>query len=205
MSSSTLTLRPTSAYFSPSSIQVAGLPLPLPSFSMLIMSASKSCCARRVAPRNLTHRLALVASFDRLANLVRGELRPACHLDATPTRGWSHSNPARHARSAAPPRPAKPRLSRPESSLDNPSQELAEQPVHFLRRVLLRPMRDAGQPFDAQIADVTFGAVVWTDFLTFPNSSPCRRVCWRRSRASSRGVLSLLPRLDAPRPSPASP
>ncbi len=49
------------------------------------------------------------------------------------------------------------------------------------------------------------GAVVWTDFLTCPNSSPCRRVCWRRSRASSRGALPLLPRLDAPRPSPASP
>jgi hypothetical protein len=37
-----------------------------------------------------------------------------------------------------------------------------------------------------------------------PNSSPCRRVCWRRSRASSRAALPLLPRLDAPRPSPAS-
>ena len=52
---------------------------------------------------------------------------------------------------------------------------------------------------------IPFGAVVWTDFLTCPNSSPCRRVCWRRSRASSPAASRRLPRSDARPPSPASP
>src|ERR1019366_8682699 len=43
--------------------------------------------------------------------------------------------------------------------LNSPSQELPEQTVHFLRRVLLRPMRDARQPLNAQIADVVTGAI----------------------------------------------
>src|ERR1700730_6971963 len=52
---------------------------------------------------------------------------------------------------------------------------------------------------------IPFGAVVWTDFLTCPNSSPCRRVCWHRSRASSLAASRRLPRSDARPPSPASP
>ena len=35
------------------------------------------------------------------------------------------------------------------SHLDGRSQKLPKQPVYLLRRILLRPMRDAGQPFDA--------------------------------------------------------
>jgi hypothetical protein len=55
--------------------------------------------------------------------VVRGELRPTSRR--TPTRGWNHSDPARHARSAAPPRSAKPPLARPNPGRDSKEPSVA--------------------------------------------------------------------------------
>ena len=76
---------------------------------------------------------------------------------------------------------------------DGSSQELPEQPVHHLWRILLRPLRDTRQPFDAQIADIALSAIETRETLRYILFAPNDQR-WRINRRNIAGGQDSTPR-----------